>query len=130
MTMKVHSYFREKVINGFNKDGYYATFIPEWAAKSGITRADLDQPIIEISGNLNTSLLLDFITEIKRYAFFFIVPTLVYRDEYVRTRSIRWNIVFKNALTFLFLIFYVWSIFKAMCIPLFKNTVEQPGGMR
>lgn len=60
MTMKVHSYFREKIINGLNKDGYYATFIPEWAVKSGITRADLDQPKIEILGNFNTSSLYRF----------------------------------------------------------------------
>lgn len=44
VTMKVHAYFREKIINGVNKDGYYATFIPEWAVKSGITIQDLDQP--------------------------------------------------------------------------------------
>lgn len=72
----------------------------------------------------------DLFTEVKRYSYFFLAPTLIYRDEYVKTRKIRWNIVFKNAVTFMFLIFYVWSIFKAMCIPLFKDTVENPGGIR
>ena len=55
---------------------------------------------------------------------------MIYRDEYVKTRKIRWNIVFKNAITFMFLIFYIWSIFKAMCIPLFKDTVQNPGGAK
>lgn len=75
-------------------------------------------------------LTVDLFTEIKRYLYFFFAPTLIYRDEYVRTRRIRWNIVFKNGMTFLFLIFYVWSIFKALCIPLFKDSVENPGGIR
>ena len=59
VTMKVHAYFREKIINGVNKDGYYATFIPDWAIKAGITIEDLDQPKIEVSGKIlvNTSLL-------------------------------------------------------------------------
>jgi len=73
---------------------------------------------------------IDTITEIKRYAFFFICPTLIYRDSYVRRRKIRWNIALKNIGTFLFLIFYVWSIFKALCIPMFKDSVTNPGGFR
>jgi hypothetical protein len=35
MSMKVHAYFREKLINGINKDGEIAKFIPQWAKKMG-----------------------------------------------------------------------------------------------
>ena len=37
ISMKVHSYFREKMLNGINKDSHWAKFIPEWAVKSGVT---------------------------------------------------------------------------------------------
>lgn len=119
--MKIHAYFREKMINGINKDGELANFIPDWAKKLGIKKEDLDQPKINV---------LDNLTEVKRYLYFFISPTLIYRDEYVKTRKIRWEIVFKNLGNFLFLIFYVWSIFKAMCIPIFRDTALNPGGIR
>jgi len=31
--MKVHSYFREKIINGINRGSSVANFIPSWAEK-------------------------------------------------------------------------------------------------
>jgi len=48
VSMKVHAYFREKMINGINKDGEMARFIPEWAKKLGVKESDLDQPQIDI----------------------------------------------------------------------------------
>ena len=44
ITMKIHAYFREKMINGINKDSQLALYIPDWAIKMGITTKDLDQP--------------------------------------------------------------------------------------
>jgi len=35
IAMKVHAYFREKVVNVVKKDSDIATFIPEWARKMG-----------------------------------------------------------------------------------------------
>ncbi|CDW73192.1 mboat family protein [Stylonychia lemnae] len=132
VSMKVHAYFREKIINGVNKDGELALYIPEWAKKLGVKESDLDQPVIDIQGKIYQFLTfsLDTITEIKRFAYFFICPTLVYRDSYVVRRKIRWNVALKNLGTFLFLIFYVWSIFKGLCIPMFKDSVANPGGFR
>lgn len=121
VSMKIHGYFREKIINGLNKDGPIALFIPSWAQKMGVKVEDLDQPQIDVK---------DLATEVARYGFYFICPTLIYRDKYVLRRSIRWNIALKNIGTFLFLIFYVWSIFKAMSIPIFRDTVENPGSFR
>lgn len=66
----------------------------------------------------------------KRFAYFFLAPTLVYRDSYPKTRRIRLNIVLKNVLSFFILIFYLWCVFKALCIPIFKHTVNDPGNLR
>lgn len=74
--------------------------------------------------------MIDFGTELKRYSYFFLAPTLIYRDEYVKIRKIRWEVVLKNSVTFLILVFYLWSVFKALCIPIFKHTVDHPGGLR
>lgn len=51
ISMKVHAYLREKVVNVVKKDNDIATFIPEWARKMGQTVEDLDMPIITIEGN-------------------------------------------------------------------------------
>lgn len=50
ISMKVHAYFREKMLNGVNKDSHWAKFIPDWAAKVGVTEKDLDLPNITIEG--------------------------------------------------------------------------------
>lgn len=38
--------------------------------------------------------------------------------------------VLQNLFTNLVLILYVWCVFKAMCIPVFKHTAENPGSTR
>lgn len=119
--MKVHAYYREKIINGINRNGEFAMFIPEWAKKQGVKESDLDQPDISV-GN--------FYEELSRYAYFFLAPTLIYRDSYPRNRKIRLHIVLKNIFSFIILIFYLWCVFKALCIPIFKHTVNNPGGLR
>ena len=68
--------------------------------------------------------------EFKRYFYFFFSPTLVYRDSYVRSRGFNMDHFLKNLLTFLVLIFYLWSVFKALCIPIFKHTASNPGNFR
>ena len=87
----------------------------------GVTIKDLDKPKIEIS-NLST--------EFYRFLYFFFAPTLVYRDSYVKTHKIRWQFVFKNLITFCFLIMYLWSVFKALCTPIFRNTASHPGSWK
>ena len=78
--MKVHSYFRNKILYGNPAFKEYAEFIPRWA--KDVKVEDLNIPDIKIQ---------DMGTEVKRFCYFFFVPTLVYRDRYARTPSIRWN---------------------------------------
>jgi hypothetical protein len=76
MSMKMHAYFREKISIGTGIHDDFAKFIPNWAKKRGITENDLDLPKITIE---------DFGTEIKRFVYFHFAPTLIYRDNYVRS---------------------------------------------
>lgn len=89
--------------------------------KRGVTIEDLEKPDINIE---------DWKTESKRFLYFFLAPTLVYRDKYVYTKNIRWQFILKQFMTFMFLVFYIWTIFKALCIPEFKDTVNNPNDLR
>lgn len=122
MSMKMHAYFREKLLfaKEFHNE-YYADFIPDWALKKGITVEDLDKPNINVG---------TFTQECKRMTYFFFVPTLIYRDTYVYTKKIRWNFAIKHLLKFVFLVFYIWCIFKGLCVPEFKDTVNNPNSIR
>jgi hypothetical protein len=42
LSMKMHAYFREKILNAILKDSSIALFIPEWAKKQGMKVQDLD----------------------------------------------------------------------------------------
>lgn len=120
MSMKMHAYLREKLVLG-RPDIECATFIPEWAKRKGVTIKDLDVPTITI-GTLGT--------ELKRFLYFHFSPTLIYRDSYVQNRKIRWRFVAKTGGTFMILIFYLWCVFKSLCIPTFKHTMNSPGELR
>lgn len=119
--MKMHAYFREKILNAILKDSQIALFIPEWAKKQGMKVEDLDQPQITVE-----SLHI----ELYRFFYFFMAPTLIYRDTYVMIKRFRWQVLVQNFITCLVLIVYVWCIFKAMCIPVFQHTSENPGSLR
>ena len=82
---------------------------------------DIDRPDITIA---------DLKTEMKRYTYFFLAPTLVYRDRYVMNKRVRVGAVLQNLFTMIVLILYLWSIVTALCIPIFKDTAENPGNLR
>jgi sterol O-acyltransferase len=69
-------------------------------------------------------------TELLRFGYFFLAPSLVYRDTYARTKKFRMRVFLQNLITFIVLIIFVWIVFKALCIPVFKHTGENPGSLR
>jgi len=71
MTMKMHAYMREKNLYGIPDNKEFANFIPTYALRHGVTLDDLKKPKIEI---------LSFGTELKRFFYFYLAPTLIYRD--------------------------------------------------
>ena len=69
-------------------------------------------------------------TELKRFGYFFFAPTIIYRDNYVRTKRVRIGIFLQNLITIFVLVLYLWAVFSALCIPIFKDTAEKPGDIR
>jgi sterol O-acyltransferase len=74
LMMKTHSYLRNKLLYGIKENIKYAEYLPDIAKKKGLTVKDLNNPEISIG---------DFETEISRFTYFLLAPTLLYRYIYI-----------------------------------------------
>ncbi|KAL3832052.1 hypothetical protein ACJMK2_023731 [Sinanodonta woodiana] len=59
--------------------------------------------------------------DFSKYLYFLFAPTLVYRDNYPRTATIRWNYVVSNFGQTIACLFYTYYIFERFCVPVFRN---------
>ncbi|CAK1582030.1 unnamed protein product [Parnassius mnemosyne] len=57
----------------------------------------------------------------KRYVYFLFAPTLVYRDEYPRTRKIRWSVVLFHFVEVGAIIFYGTSTWERFILPYWSD---------
>ncbi|CAG9334908.1 unnamed protein product [Blepharisma stoltei] len=118
--MKMHSYFREKLLYG-NGRNRYSSYIPSHIENLGYSEKDIQRPQINLK---------DFAKEFKRYTYFLYVPTLIYRDSYPKIdKSIRWRNLGVHVFDFFGSIVYTTLIFKAFCVPTFKeasNNITDP----
>lgn len=113
ISMKMHSYFREKMLFGI-PNNHYALYIPPSLKSKGITIEDLHLPLITIE---------DEFTELKRFIYFFFAPTLIYRDAYPRLASrIRWKCVLMNLGNVVGSIMYAYVILHSVSIPQFRDS--------
>ncbi|XP_071063687.1 sterol O-acyltransferase 1-like isoform X2 [Dasypus novemcinctus] len=66
------------------------------------------------------------IPTVNQYLYFFFAPTLIYRDSYPRTPTVRWSYVATQFAQFFACILYLYYIFERLCIPLFWNIKQEP----
>ncbi|XP_076461098.1 sterol O-acyltransferase 1-like isoform X2 [Babylonia areolata] len=59
--------------------------------------------------------------DFSKFLYFLFAPTLVYRDHYPRTKTIRWRYVVSNFGQVLACLFYTYYIFERFCVPVFQN---------
>lgn len=64
------------------------------------------------------------------YLYFLFCPTLIYRETYPRTPSIRWNYVAKNFAQVLGCLLYACFILGRLCVPVFANMSREPFSTR
>ncbi|XP_001605991.1 sterol O-acyltransferase 1 [Nasonia vitripennis] len=57
----------------------------------------------------------------SKFLYFLFAPTLVYRDEYPRTKEIKWKVVLTNFVEVLLVVFYVAFMFERFIIPPFDK---------
>lgn len=65
-----------------------------------------------------------------QYLYFLFAPTLIYRDSYPRTPSIRWGYVATQFTQVFGCFFYIYYIFERLCTPLFQNIQQEPFSAR
>lgn len=114
--MKSHAFIRSnvpRVLNSKNKlkvDDIGWDFTPEAANhKNHKTHANG-------SARVNDKRIFP---SFKQYAYFLFAPTLVYRDEYPRTKQIRWKVVAKNYMEVIAVIFIFSLISERIMYPVF-----------
>uniref|UniRef100_M3Y1H4 O-acyltransferase n=1 Tax=Mustela putorius furo TaxID=9669 RepID=M3Y1H4_MUSPF len=70
------------------------------------------------------------IPTVNQYLYFLFAPTLIYRDNYPRTPTVRWGYVAMQFLQVFGCFFYVYYIFERLCAPLFRNIKQEPFSAR
>lgn len=67
---------------------------------------------------------------VNQYLYFLFAPTLIYRDNYPRTPTVRWGYVTMQFAQVFGCLFYVYYIFERLCTPLFRNIKQEPFSAR
>lgn len=108
--LKMHAYFREKILYGF-KDYHpqYAYFTP-YTKKDGQEMVKPEIPEITIES---------FTKEMKRFFYYYFCPSLVYRDTYPRLPKIRKFMLTFHILTFLLCFYFLYVFVTYNCSPFF-----------
>ncbi|XP_024408785.1 sterol O-acyltransferase 1 [Desmodus rotundus] len=67
---------------------------------------------------------------VNQYLYFLFAPTLIYRDSYPRTPTIRWGYVVMQFAQVFGCLFYLYYVFERLCAPLFRNIKQEPFSAR
>ncbi|XP_006754568.1 PREDICTED: sterol O-acyltransferase 1 isoform X1 [Myotis davidii] len=67
---------------------------------------------------------------VSQYLYFLFAPTLIYRDNYPRTPTIRWGYVTMQFAQVFGCLFYMYYAFERLCVPLFRNIKQEPFSAR
>ena len=104
ISMKMHSYLRNKLL--YCTENEYKGLIPDEFKSKGFDSKSIFQPKFEMS---------DYWTEIKRFSFFFVAPTLLYRDSYIKTSKRSYRAAAFHFLNFFLCIYFGFILFKTFC---------------
>ncbi|CAH8572355.1 unnamed protein product [Schistosoma turkestanicum] len=109
LIMKSHAFVRYAISRIFEEGEDESTPpSPTTAVTTGINNHHLNQ-----SNSCVTE--IDEFPNFSRYLYFLLAPTLVYREKYPRTRSIRWYFVFSNFLQVIVCFIFSYYIFMRFC---------------
>ena len=108
LSMKIHAYFREKLLYGLkNFHMKIALFSPQKKDFS-----DDKMPLI----NIDT-----LEEEIKRFIFFTFCPSLIYRDKYPRLISYRFDMILAHLTNFTLCLISLYMLSRYICTPYFTS---------
>ena len=70
---------------------------------------------------------LELSEAIVAFAYFLMIPILVYRTSYPHTKRIRWNRVWQHFRDVMLTIASVWVLFCRFCVPIYRKSISEPG---
>ncbi len=59
--------------------------------------------------------------EFSKFLYFLFAPTLIYRDSYPRTSSVRWKYVLSQLAQFATTTLFAYYLFYRFCLPVFRH---------
>ncbi|KOC62330.1 Sterol O-acyltransferase 1, partial [Habropoda laboriosa] len=62
----------------------------------------------------------------SKYLYFMFAPTLIYQDNYPRSKKIRWNVIVSNFVEVLTIIVFVALLYERLLYPNFRDYGKQP----
>jgi sterol O-acyltransferase len=113
LSMKIHSYYREKICCEY--------FQYQFSAKP----QSVYYPHAKSSLSIAIPTYDYMYSEFVKFLYFLFAPTLLYRDSYPRTRTIRWHVVIYRLFEFMAIIYYAFLVFRQV-LPWFIETANQP----
>jgi sterol O-acyltransferase len=126
-SLKVHGYFREKILYGLKE---YHIQYTNFSFKRNPTinlnnNIDNNNNISVSDANSNDKLhvnikIHDIKTEFKKFLYFFFCPSLIYRDEYPRLSYHRKHYILAHLLNFLCCINLYYVLFRYVIFPYFN----------
>lgn len=114
MNMKMHSYFRNKLL--YAGDCWKEYTLPSKGSKP--------------AGHVPQIKFHSVTREFNKYIFFHLVPTLIYRDNYVKGPPTNYKKAIYHFLNFVTCIYFTYILFKTFCLPIFSKTGLDPGNWK
>jgi sterol O-acyltransferase len=106
ISMKVHGYFREKMLYGLKEyHQKYSLFSP---FRDGTNSVPTDIKIFPL------------ITELKKYYYYLLCPSMIYRDTYPRINRHRWRLILAHGSNFVLCILFYYILMRYICDPYFN----------
>ncbi|KAG8035143.1 hypothetical protein G9C98_001633, partial [Cotesia typhae] len=68
----------------------------------------------------------DLIPKFNKFSYFMFAPTLIYQDNYPRTKKIRWRVAAKYFLEAVFTILFISLMFERFVLPAYKDFGREP----
>lgn len=107
ISMKIHGYFREKILYGLKE------FHMKYANYSYKSHEQMNNSISDIKIN-------DLESELKRFLYYMVCPSLIYRDNYPRLPHYRFSKIISHFSNFTLCILFYYILMRYICDPYFN----------
>jgi sterol O-acyltransferase len=125
-SLKVHGYFREKILYGLKEFHIeYTNFSFKRNASISNNDNNNNNNNVNNTNNIDNKYIVDIKihdikTEFKKFLYFFFCPSLIYRDEYPRLSYHRKHYILAHCINFICCIMLYYVLFRYVIFPYFN----------